>query len=175
MQKNVLAALSLSLLTMNLVVFYFMKLAGTALNPLPYLKIFPFFSGKLGERVAPEIVTYIDDGTLTNEWGSANIDDEGEQTRRNVLIENGILTGYLIDKLGGRRMGMASTGSARRESYKFAPTSRMTNTFIAPGKSTHDEIIANTEYGIYAKYMGGGSVNPSTGDYNFAVNEVYCS
>ncbi|MBM7837388.1 TldD protein [Alkalihalobacillus xiaoxiensis] len=151
----------------------FHEACGHSLESSSVSKNISVFSGKLGERVAPEIVTYIDDGTLTNEWGSANIDDEGEQTRRNVLIENGILTGYLIDKLGGRRMGMASTGSARRESYKFAPTSRMTNTFIAPGKSTHDEIIANTEYGIYAKYMGGGSVNPSTGDYNFAVNEGY--
>ncbi|MBM7094399.1 TldD/PmbA family protein [Bacillus sp. H-16] len=131
------------------------------------------FAGRLGERVAPDIVTYIDDGTLPNEWGSQNIDDEGEKTRKNVLIENGILKGYLIDKLGGRRMGMPSTGSSRRESYKFAPTSRMTNTFIAPGKSTPEEIIANTEFGIYAKYMGGGSVNPATADYNFAVNEGY--
>ncbi len=131
------------------------------------------FADRIGERVAPEIVTYIDDGTLPNEWGSANVDDEGEKTRKNVLIENGILTGYLIDKLGARRMGTTSTGSSRRESYKFAPTSRMTNTFIAAGTSTHDEIIANTEYGIYAKYMGGGSVDPATGDYNFAVNEGY--
>lgn len=131
------------------------------------------FSDKLGERVAPDIVTYIDDGTLSNEWGSQNIDDEGERTRKNVLIENGILKGYLIDKLGGRRMGMDPTGSSRRESYKYAPTSRMTNTFIAPGTSSREEIIANTEFGIYAKYMGGGSVNPATADYNFAVNEGY--
>lgn len=131
------------------------------------------FADHLGDQIAPEIVTYIDDGTLPNEWGSLNIDDEGTPTRRNVLIENGVLKGYLIDKLNGRRMGMASTGSGRRQSYKFAPTSRMTNTFIAPGKSTPEEIIANTEFGIYAKYMGGGSVNPATGEYNFAVAEGY--
>ncbi|MFZ5827618.1 MAG: TldD/PmbA family protein [Bacillota bacterium] len=131
------------------------------------------FADKLGQKVADEIVTYIDDGTRPNEWGSLNIDDEGMPTQKNVLIENGILKGYLIDKLNGRRMGMAPTGSGRRQSYKFAPTSRMTNTFIAPGKSTPEEIIANTEFGIYARNLGGGSVNPATGEYNFAVNEGY--
>lgn len=131
------------------------------------------FANKVGEKVASDLVTYIDDGTLTNEWGSINIDDEGEKARKNVLIEDGILKGYLIDKFNGRRMEQASTGSGRRESYKFAPTSRMTNTYIANGESTPEEIIANTEYGIYAKYMGGGSVEPATGDYNFAVNEAY--
>lgn len=131
------------------------------------------FANKVGEKVASDLVTYIDDGTLTNEWGSINIDDEGEKARKNLLIENGILKGYLIDKLNGRRMGAESTGSSRRESYRFAPTSRMTNTYIAPGESTPEEIIANTEYGIYAKYMGGGQVEPATGDYNFAVQEAY--
>ncbi|WML48431.1 TldD/PmbA family protein [Neobacillus sp. PS3-34] len=131
------------------------------------------FANRLGEQVAPEIVSYIDDGTLQNEWGSINIDDEGEKARKNVLIENGILKGYLIDKFNSRRMGMESTGSGRRQSFRFAPTSRMTNTYIAPGKSTPEEIIANTEHGIYAKYMGGGQVNPATGDYNFAIMEAY--
>jgi len=131
------------------------------------------FANKVGEKVASELVTYIDDGTLKNEWGSINIDDEGEVARKNVLIENGILKGYMIDKFNGRRMGEGPTGSSRRQSYRFAPTSRMTNTYIAPGKSTPEEIIANTEYGIYAKYMGGGQVNPATGDYNFAINEAY--
>ncbi|MUK87653.1 TldD/PmbA family protein [Ornithinibacillus sp. L9] len=131
------------------------------------------FANKVGEKVASDLVTYIDDGTITNEWGSINIDDEGEKARKNVLIENGILKGYLIDKFNARRMQAESTGSGRRESYKFAPTSRMTNTYIAPGESTPEEIIENTEYGIYAKYMGGGSVSPATGDYNFAINEAY--
>ncbi|MFD2045536.1 TldD/PmbA family protein [Ornithinibacillus salinisoli] len=131
------------------------------------------FANKIGEKVASDLVTYIDDGLITNEWGSINIDDEGEKARKNVLIENGILKGYLIDKFNARRMESESTGSGRRESYKFAPTSRMTNTYIAPGKSTPEDIIANTEHGIYAKYMGGGSVNPATGDYNFAINEAY--
>lgn len=151
----------------------FHEACGHGLEATAVAKKNSVFADRVGERVAPEIVTYIDDGTLPNEWGSANVDDEGEKTRKNILIENGILKGYLIDKLGARRMGTKSTGSSRRESYKFAPTSRMTNTYIAPGSSTHDEIIANTEYGIFAKYLGGGSVDPATGDYNFAVNEGY--
>ncbi|WP_188207200.1 TldD/PmbA family protein [Alkalibacillus aidingensis] len=131
------------------------------------------FANKVGERVAPDIVTYIDDGTLQNEWGSINIDDEGNLPQKNVLIEDGILKGYLVDQLNSRIMDTAPTGSGRRESYRFAPTSRMTNTYIAPGDSSPEEIIADTEYGIYAKYMGGGQVNPATGDYNFAINEAY--
>lgn len=131
------------------------------------------FSGRLGQKVAAELVTAVDDGTIPNAWGSLNIDDEGTKTRRNVLIEDGILKGYMIDKLNGRRMGMEPTGNGRRQSYKFAPTARMTNTFICAGKHTRDEIISNTEYALYAKKMGGGSVNPATGEFNFAVNEGY--
>lgn len=131
------------------------------------------FANRIGEKVASDLVTYIDDGTLANEWGSLNMDDEGEATRRNVLIENGILKGYLVDKFNARRMNTAPTGSSRRQSYRYNPTSRMTNTFIANGTSTPASIIQDTEYGIYAKYMGGGSVNPATGDYNFAVMEGY--
>lgn len=131
------------------------------------------FADKLGEYVASPLVTAYDDGTIPNAWGSLNIDDEGMDTQKNLLIENGILKGYLIDKLGSRKMNMAPTGSGRRESYKYAPTSRMNNTFIAPGKSTPEEIIANTELGVFAKYMEGGSVNPTTSDYNFSVSEGY--
>lgn len=131
------------------------------------------FAGKLGQIVASPLVTAIDDGTIPNGWGTTNIDDEGTPTQRNILIENGVLKSYLIDKLNGRRMGMDSTGSSRRQSYKFAPTSRMNNTFIDAGKSTLDEIISNTEKGLYAKKLGGGSVNPATGDFNFAVMEGY--
>lgn len=151
----------------------FHEACGHSLEATAVAKNNSVFAGKIGEKVASELVTYIDDGTLQNEWGSINIDDEGEKARKNVLIENGILKGYLIDKLNSRRMEMPSTGSGRRESYRFAPTSRMTNTYIANGTSTREEIIANTEYGIYAKYLGGGSVNPTTGDYNFAAMEAY--
>jgi len=103
-------------------------------------------------------VTAIDDGTIPNGWGSAAMDDEGTPTQRNVLIQDGILQSYLVDKLNGRRMSASPTGSSRRESYRFAPTSRMTNTFIDNGKSTPLEIIAKTEFGLYAKQMGGGKI-----------------
>ena len=151
----------------------FHEACGHGLEATSVAKKTSVFADRIGEQVASEVVTAIDDGTIPNAWGSLNIDDEGTSTKRNVLIENGILKGYMIDKLNGRRMGMESTGSGRRQSYKYSPTSRMTNTFIAAGKSSPEEIIANTEYGLYAKEMGGGSVNPATGDFNFAVMEGY--
>ncbi len=131
------------------------------------------FAGKLGQKIANEKVTAIDDGTIPNAWGSINIDDEGTPARKNVLIEKGVLKSYMIDKFNGRRMGMESTGSARRQSYSYTPTSRMTNTYIAPGTDRNEDIIASMEYGLYAKDMGGGSVNPVTGEFNFSVREGY--
>ena len=131
------------------------------------------FAGKLGQKIANEKVTAIDDGTIPNAWGSINIDDEGTPAQRNVLIENGILKSYMIDKFNGRRMGMASTGNSRRQSYAYTPTSRMTNTYIAPGQDENEDIISSIEYGLYAAAMGGGSVNPVTGEFNFSVNEGY--
>lgn len=151
----------------------FHEACGHGLEATSVAKGTSIYAGKLGQKIASDVVTAIDDGTIPNAWGSINYDDEGTKSQKNILIENGILKGYLIDKLNGRRMGMESTGSGRRQSYKFAPTSRMTNTYIAAGKSTKDEIISNTEYGLYARYMGGGSVNPATGDFNFAVMEGY--
>lgn len=131
------------------------------------------FAGRLGQQIASPLVTAIDDGTIPNAWGSSAMDDEGTPTARNVLIENGVLKSYLVDRLNGRKMGAAITGSSRRQDYRFAPTSRMTNTCIAPGKSTPEEIISATEYGLYARQMGGGSVDPATGSFNFAVLEGY--
>lgn len=131
------------------------------------------FAGKLGQKIAADCVTAIDDGTMVNEWGSLNIDDEGVPTTNLTLIENGVLKNYMIDKLGGLRMGMPSTGSGRRESYAFAPTSRMRNTYIAAGTDSEAEMIATMGDGLYAKKMGGGSVNPTTGEFNFAVMEGY--
>ena len=131
------------------------------------------FAGKLGQQIANPKVTAIDDGTIPNAWGSINIDDEGTPAQRNVLIENGVLKAYMIDKFNGRRMGMASTGNARRQSYRYTPTSRMTNTYIAPGTDKNEDIIGSIEYGLYAAAMGGGSVNPVTGEFNFSVNEGY--
>ncbi len=151
----------------------FHEACGHGLEATSVAKKTSVFTDKIGEQVASHIVTAIDDGTIPNAWGSMNIDDEGAKMRKNVLIENGILKGYLIDKLNSRSMKMPSTGSGRRESYRFAPTSRMTNTYIATGDSTTEEIIANTEYGLYAKHLGGGSVNTATGDFNFSVREGY--
>ena len=151
----------------------FHEACGHGLEATSVAKGLSVFANKIGKKVASDIVSAVDDGTLPNEWGSSNIDDEGTPTQRNLLIENGILKGYLVDKLNGRRMGTKSTGSARRESYKYAPTSRMTNTFILNGNSSLDEMLSGIENGIYAKYMGGGSVNPSTGDFNFSIMEGY--
>lgn len=131
------------------------------------------FTNMLGKKIASDIVTAIDDGTIGNGWGSLNVDDEGEPTKRNVLIENGILKSYLVDYRNSRIMNHPVTGSSRRQNYKYSPTSRMTNTFFAPGIDKFEDIIKNTEYGLFAKQMGGGSVNPSTGEFNFAVNEGY--
>ncbi|MGI6173800.1 MAG: TldD/PmbA family protein [Christensenellales bacterium] len=131
------------------------------------------FCNKLGQQIANPIVSAVDDGTLPNEWGSINIDDEGTPATKLVLIENGILKNYMIDKLNGRRMQMPVTGSARRQDYIFAPTSRMRNTYIAPGNDDDEEMIRTMGNGLYAASMGGGSVNPVTGEFNFAVSEGY--
>jgi len=131
------------------------------------------FAGKLGERIAAPCVTAIDDGTMANEWGSENIDDEGMETTRLVLIENGVLKNYMIDRLNGLKMGMAPTGSGRREGYAYAPTSRMRNTYIAAGSDDENEMIRTMGDGLYAAQMGGGSVNPATGEFNFSVREGY--
>ena len=131
------------------------------------------FAGKLGQKIANEKVTAIDDGTIPGAWGSIDFDDEGTPSQKNVLIEKGVLKNYMIDKFNGRRMGMPSTGASRRQSYAYVPTSRMTNTYIAAGEDKNEDIIASIEYGLYAASMGGGSVNPVTGEFNFAVTEGY--
>ena len=130
-------------------------------------------SGKMGEMIAHPSVSVIDDGTIEGAWGSHAIDDEGMPTQRSLLIENGKLVSYIVDRLGGIRTGYAPTGSGRRESYRFAPTSRMRNTFIAPGVGSVEELVSEVKYGLYARRMGGGSVSPGTGDFNFSVREAY--
>ena len=131
------------------------------------------FVGKIGKPVAQAVLTAIDDGTLEHHWGSLNIDDEGYPAQRTVLIENGILKSYLADRIGAHQVGVPQTGSGRRESYKFAPVSRMRNTYIDKGPHNLEEMLASVDYGLYAKKMGGGSVNPSTGEFNFSVQEGY--
>lgn len=131
------------------------------------------FAGKLGQKVASDIVTAYDNGNDPHQWGRTSFDDEGMPTQKNLLIENGILKGYLSDYRSGKRMGYPSTGSGRRQSYKYSPTARMNTTFIAPGKDNWEDIIKDTKYGLFAKKLGGGTVQPATGEYNFAVQEGY--
>lgn len=131
------------------------------------------FSGKLGEKIASEKVTLIDDGRIEGEWGSLGIDDEGVLTQKNVLIEKGVLKSYLLDRLSAKRMGLSPTGSGRRENYRFAPVSRMTNTYIAPGNDRFEDMIGSVEKGLYVKDINAGSVDPATGEFNFNTGETY--
>ncbi len=151
----------------------FHEACGHPLEATSVAKKLSVFTDKLGQQIANPVVTAIDDGTIPNAWGSGNIDDEGNKTQKNVLIKDGILKSYLVDDFNGRRMNTKGNGATRRQSYKYEPTSRMSNTYIDNGKSTPEEIIAATKFGLYAKSMGGGSVNPTTGDFNFAVSEAY--
>lgn len=151
----------------------FHEACGHSLEATAVAKKLSVFSDKLGQQIASPIVTAIDDGTILNGWGSNNIDDEGNKTEKTVLIKNGILKSYLVDDFNGRRMNQKGNGACRRESYKFEPTSRMSNTYIDNGKSTPEEIIKATKLGLYAKSFAGGSVNPATGEFNFGCSEAY--
>lgn len=151
----------------------FHEACGHGLETTSVSKDSSVFCGKLGEKIAPDCVTAIDDGTIEGGWGSLKVDDEGNSTRKTVLIENGVLKSYMVDHLGQKKTGFQMTGSGRRQNYKFAPTSRMRNTFIAPGTDSLASMIADIDFGIYAKDMGGGSVNTATGDYNFSIQEAY--
>lgn len=151
----------------------FHEACGHALETTSVAKGASVFADKLGKHVAGSVVTAIDDGTIPNKWGSENIDDEGLPTRKTVLIYKGILKSFMVDKMGAIKTGYKPTGSGRRQSYKFAPTSRMRNTYLAAGKHTLNDLIASIDFGVYAKKMGGGSVMPGTGNFNFAVGEGY--
>lgn len=131
------------------------------------------YAGKLGEQVASDLVTVIDNGELLNKRGSLNVDDEGVIAKEKVLIENGILKGYMVDKLSGSIMGIPSTGSGRRQNYKYAPMPRMTNTYMAPGAHTHEEIVKSVPNGLYCASFGGGQVDISNGNFVFEVREGY--
>ncbi len=131
------------------------------------------FHDKMGEMIAHEAVSAVDDGTIPGLWGSLGVDDEGMPTQKTQLIQGGRLTSFLVDRLGSLKTGYARTGSGRRQSYKFAPASRMRNTYIEAGPHTLEEMLATVPKGLYAKVMGGGSVSPGTGDFNFAVEEAY--
>ena len=131
------------------------------------------FSGRIGQQVASELCTVVDDGTIPGRRGSLNVDDEGTPTGRTVLVENGILRGYLQDRLNARLMGVAPTGNGRRESYAHMPMPRMTNTFMLAGESDPQEIIASVDSGLYAVSFGGGQVDITNGKFVFSASEAY--
>jgi TldD protein len=131
------------------------------------------FSKRLGEKVASELCTIVDDGTLPSRRGSLNVDDEGTPTQRTVLIENGRLVAYIQDKLNARLMGMQPTGNGRRQSFAHLPLPRMTNTYMLPGPHGPEEIIASVEKGIYARNFGGGQVDITSGKFVFSASEAY--
>jgi TldD protein len=131
------------------------------------------YSGRMGEKVAADCVTVVDDGTIERRRGSLTVDDEGTPTQRNVLIENGTLCGYLQDKLNASLMNMAPTGNGRRESFAHLPMPRMTNTFMLPGNFEADEIIASVDRGLYAVNFAGGQVDITSGRFVFSASEAY--
>lgn len=131
------------------------------------------YSGRIGQRVASELVTVIDDGAMHSRRGSLNTDDEGNLTQRNVLIENGILRGYLQDRLSSRILGSAVTGNGRRESYQHVPMPRMTNTFMLNGESDPEEIVRSVKKGVYCATFGGGQVDITSGNFVFDATEAY--
>ena len=151
----------------------FHEACGHQLEATSVAKGLSVFSGMKGQQIANPIVSAYDDGNMPNEWGSGSLDDEGNVPQNNQLIKDGILVGYLVDNFNGRRMGEKGNGACRRQSYKYEPTSRMSNTYIAPGNSTPEDIIRNTKLGLYAVSFNGGSVNPATGDFNFGCSEAY--
>src|SRR5499433_151360 len=131
------------------------------------------FSGLIGQKVASELCTVVDDGVIPNRRGSLNIDDEGNPTSKTVLIENGVLRGYLQDKLSSRLTGTNLTGNGRRESYKFMPMPRMTNTFMLAGQESKEDIIRSDQRGLYAVQFGGGQVDITSGEFAFTASEAY--
>jgi TldD protein len=151
----------------------FHEACGHLLETTSVAKKASVFHDQMGQMIANPSVNAVDDGLLLKQWGSINIDDEGLDTQRTQLIKDGQLTSFLVDRIGAEQTGFSATGSGRRESYKFAPASRMRNTFIEPGDAELDDMVASIDKGIYASHMGGGSVQPGTGEFNFAVTEGY--
>ena len=131
------------------------------------------FRDRVGEAGASPLVTLVDDGTLAREWGTYAIDDEGTPAQHNTLIENGTLTDYMWDQIRARKEGRAPSGNGRRETYQHLPMVRMTNTYLLPGETEPDDIVAGTERGIYCAQLGGGQVNTATGDFVFGMTEAY--
>jgi TldD protein len=131
------------------------------------------FRGRMGEQVASPLVTLVDDGAMSREWGTSAIDDEGTPVQRNVLIDRGVLTDYLWDVVWARRSDRRGSGNGRRETYQHLPMARMTNTYLERGSTDPDDIVADTSYGLYCAALGGGQVDTATGDFVFGVTEAY--
>jgi len=131
------------------------------------------FAGRLGQQVASPLVTVVDDGTMTGEWGYLPLDDEGRPAARNVLIDGGVLTDYLYDLVRARQAGRAGTGNGRRQSYRHLPMVRMTNTYITAGTTDPVDIVADTDHGVYVAQLGGGQVDTASGDFVFGMTEAY--
>src|SRR4029077_2859820 len=131
------------------------------------------FSGMVGKRVASDKCTVVDNGTLPSRRGSINVDDEGSITQNTVLIEKGILKGYMSDKLSARLMGISDTGNGRRESYEHIPMPRMTNTYMLAGQDSPEDIIKSVKHGVYAVNFGGGQVDITNGKFVFGASEAY--
>jgi TldD protein len=151
----------------------FHEACGHGLEADHVLKDASVFKGQVGEQVASPFVTLVDDGGYGREWGTIAIDDEGHPAQRNVLIENGILTDYMWDVVRARKAGRAPSGNGRRETYRHLPMPRMTNTFVLEGEVDPDDIVRSVDYGIYCVQLGGGQVDPATGDFVFGVTEAY--
>ena len=151
----------------------FHEACGHALESGPVAKGASPFSGKLGKKIASAQVTAWDDGTIAGQWGSSKTDDEGTPMGRTKLIHRGKLQSFIADRMGSMKLDHPLTGNGRRESYRFPPAARMTNTFIDAGKHTLDDLISSLEQGIYCRTMGGGSVDTTTTDFNFSVHEAY--
>jgi TldD protein len=131
------------------------------------------FAGRRGEQVASPLVTLVDEGTMPGEWGAISVDDEGHPAGRNVLIQDGVLTEYMWDRLRARDEGRPQGGNGRRQSYRHLPMVRMTNTYVLNGTEDPDEIVAQTDRGVFVAQLGGGQVNTATGDFVFGMTEAY--
>ncbi len=151
----------------------FHEACGHGLEADHILKDASVFKGRMGQLVASPLVSIVDDGAYAHEWGTLAIDDEGHPAQRNVLIENGVLTDYMWDVVRARKEGRAPSGNGRRESYRHLPMPRMTNTFLLEGETDPDDIIRGVDFGIYAVQLGGGQVDPATGDFVFGITEAY--
>jgi len=151
----------------------FHESCGHSLEATATAKHLSVFSDSIGKQIASPLVSAYDDGTIPNAWGSNDIDSEGHKTQKNLLIKNGICVGFLVDKFNGRRLNMEANGCSRRQNYRYEPTSRMSNTYIAAGKDKPKDIISDTKLGIYVTSFGGGSVEPVTGEFNFSASEAF--